>query len=84
AQYTALGSPYLAVAPIEICAGTPGTGRDSCNGDSGGPLVAERDGGWVQLGVVSWGYKCGHPVFPGVYARVASFRPWIDQTMASN
>lgn len=83
AQYNALGSPYMVVADTEICAGTPGSGRDSCNGDSGGPLVVEHDGAYVQIGVVSWGYKCGHPVFPGVYARIASFRDWTDQVMAN-
>lgn len=73
------------VHDTEICAGRQGTGRDSCYGDSGGPLVALADDGkWVQLGVVSWGYKCGHPFLPGIYSRIASFRSWIDETMAGN
>lgn len=86
AAYEALGKPNLLVDEDEICAGVPGTGRDSCYGDSGGPLVArdEATGGHVQLGVVSWGYQCGHPVFPGIYARVASFAGWIEETMAAN
>lgn len=68
----------------ELCAGLPEMGRDSCQGDSGGPLMAPVDGGFVQLGIVSWGYQCGHPAFPGVYARVAAFGDWIEKTMAAN
>uniref|UniRef100_G1QAQ2 Mastin-like n=1 Tax=Myotis lucifugus TaxID=59463 RepID=G1QAQ2_MYOLU len=58
-----------------LCAGSKG--RDSCHGDSGGPLVCKWRDTWVQVGVVSFGHKCGLPNFPGVYARVKSFLPWI-------
>ncbi|WP_292427877.1 serine protease [Mesorhizobium sp.] len=83
ANYGLLENPNFAVSDTELCAGAPGTGRDSCYGDSGGPLFAAApDGkGYVELGVVSWGYQCGHPVFPGIYARVSSFKSWIDATM---
>lgn len=70
----------------EVCAGVPGKISDSCYGDSGGPLVVkdeETDGKYVQIGVVSWGYQCGNPGFPGIYARVASFHNWIAETMAA-
>ncbi|MEX0955046.1 MAG: serine protease [Rhizobiaceae bacterium] len=71
----------------EICAGVPGKVRDSCYGDSGGPLVVENPANpeeYIQIGVVSWGYQCGHPEFPGVYGRVASFHDWIVEIMAAN
>ncbi|XP_059547924.1 mastin-like [Myotis daubentonii] len=58
-----------------LCAGS--RGRGTCQGDSGGPLVCKWRGIWVQVGVVSWGYKCGLANFPTVYARVTSFLPWI-------
>ncbi|MCB1473340.1 MAG: serine protease [Rhodobiaceae bacterium] len=83
-RYGSLGEGWK-ISNTEICAGAPGTGKDSCYGDSGGPLVAQLpDGSFRQVGVVSWGYECGHPVFPGVYARVSSFVPWIKSVMQGN
>jgi secreted trypsin-like serine protease len=55
-------------------------GEGSCQGDSGGPLVLKStQGADVQVGVVSWGYGCGHEDFPGVYARVSSAYDWIRE-----
>lgn len=62
-----------------LCAGYIGQGgADSCQGDSGGPLVVSDGGELVQTGVVSWGYSCASPDYPGVYARVSEFVPWIQ------
>ena len=63
------------IASVMVCAGK--AGRDSCQGDSGGPLAVRNGAGWVQIGVVSWGYGCGDPNYPGVYSEVAAVRPWI-------
>lgn len=54
-----------------ICAAAPG--KDACSGDSGGPLVS----GNKLVGIVSFGKKCAHPEYPGVYANVAELKPWI-------
>jgi len=53
---------------------------DSCQGDSGGPLFTSKEGGgYVQVGVVSWGIGCASKHFPGVYARVSRAYGWIER-----
>ncbi|EDV57441.1 trypsin alpha-3 [Drosophila erecta] len=62
---------YRYLTKAMICAAA--LGKDSCQGDSGGPLVS----GGQLVGIVSFGYGCANPFFPGVYANVAHLKPWI-------
>lgn len=67
----------------QLCAGDLVRGGvDSCQGDSGGPLtVADAAGRPLLIGDVSTGSGCGDRFFPGIYGRIAAFRPWIDATI---
>ena len=66
----------------QICAGTVGLGKDSCNGDSGGPLVKRgTDGRWHLVGLTSYGGKCGDG---GVYTKLSGFTAWMQNVVAKN
>ena len=54
--------------------------------DSGGPMVYydAEDHRWLLVGVVSTGYGCARPGFPGIYTLVSAFVPWIEDTIAAN
>ena len=56
------------ITPSMMCAGR--SGKDSCQGDSGGPILDVNTK--KQVGVVSWGFGCADPVYPGVYSRISA------------
>lgn len=63
----------------KICAGVIGGGIDTCQGDSGGPLVVSTAAGVVLSGLTSVGNDCALASFPGIYTRITTFIPWINQ-----
>ncbi|CAG9793548.1 unnamed protein product [Diatraea saccharalis] len=66
-----------AITDNMICAGISGVGgKDSCQGDSGGPMYFQN----IVAGIVSWGFGCAHPNFPGLYTAVSSYTEWIVET----
>lgn len=75
-----------------VCAGVASGARTSCRGDSGGPLLMRKqDGGWIQVGVVSWGRvpigaekACGHENLYAVYTRVSNYFDWIGTQLRGN
>lgn len=69
------------VIPSTICISNTG-GRGICNGDSGSPLTVGGSGFRTQIGVASFWSTVGCAVgAPSAFARVSSFRTWINSNM---
>ncbi|XP_076062025.1 venom protease-like [Oratosquilla oratoria] len=69
-----------------LCIGDPqGLGRDACQGDSGGPVVYAEHKHGTLAGIVSTGFGCGDPDFPGIYASLhyAPDLAWVKQVAFS-
>jgi trypsin len=74
------GNPGSYQAETTVCAAA--LLKDSCQGDSGGPLFWKGPlGQRVQVGVVSHGFLCAIPEFPGAYSEVNNpqMRAFINQ-----
>src|SRR5262249_30554444 len=63
--------PGFVITAHMLCAGASGSGIDACQGDSGGPLFTQDRGGFVEVGIVSFGEGCADG-FPGVYTRISN------------
>ncbi|XP_033642454.1 mite allergen Der f 3-like [Asterias rubens] len=76
--YTPIGAP---ISGNMFCAAA--VGKDSCAHDSGGPAVIGYNenmhvNGVTLAGIVSWGFGCADPVYPGVYTRISKYCDWIS------
>eukprot|EP00095_Tigriopus_kingsejongensis_P005333 maker-scaffold779_size98098-snap-gene-0.20 protein:Tk05333 transcript:maker-scaffold779_size98098-snap-gene-0.20-mRNA-1 annotation:"proclotting enzyme" len=78
------------ITPVKMCAYDQNGIKDACQGDSGGPMMTPQgpfvdldipEDRWFQLGIVSFGYKCAVPGFPGVYTRVTEYSQWIRDNL---
>lgn len=69
-----------------MCAGSMNGDKDACGGDSGGPLMHQVNEGQnfrvYQIGIVSYGFKCAEPGYPGVYTRLTAFIDWIEKNLS--
>ncbi|PSN56822.1 hypothetical protein C0J52_02704 [Blattella germanica] len=67
-----------------MCAGELAGGKDTCQGDSGGPIQITRPNNqcvYSIIGITSFGKFCAAKNSPGVYTRVSSFIPWIEDVV---
>nr|XP_033799900.1 prostasin [Geotrypetes seraphini] len=64
-----------------ICAGYLDGRKDACQGDSGGPLSCQVQDTWYQVGMISWGDKCGAQNRPGVYTLTSVYASWIQENV---
>nr|CAD7424304.1 unnamed protein product [Timema monikensis] len=71
---------YPQLVKGELCAGFIDGSGDACQGDSGGPLTCV---GYLA-GLVSWGYGCATPGYPGVYTDVAYYKTWVEQYVTAD
>ncbi|XP_004270510.2 serine protease 41 [Orcinus orca] len=61
-----------------ICPGSEDGNTDACKGDPDRPLVCEKNGPWIQIGIMSWGVGCGRRNQAGIYTNVSSYFNWIQ------
>ena len=69
------------VNDLNICAGLPRGGKDSCQADSGGALTCKRGERHYAEGIVSTGYQCARPNAYGLYTDVSKMKAWIIKTI---
>jgi secreted trypsin-like serine protease len=83
AECASMYAPYANITASMMCA-TGGSQRDACQGDSGGPLIIKGPNSTsdILVGMVSWGFDCADPSFPGVYSRIAATASWLQQYIA--
>ncbi|KAK7938538.1 hypothetical protein WMY93_001864 [Mugilogobius chulae] len=74
--------PYVNITDNMLCAALEEEAKTP--GDSGGPLVYKPGSVWIEFGVVSFGYQCALPGYPGIYSRVSRYEDWIKSYITEN
>ncbi|CAF4049096.1 unnamed protein product [Rotaria sp. Silwood2] len=64
---------------VQFCAGIIEGGK----GDSGGPIFQWTGHYWEQVGIVSYGYGCADPGYPGIYTRLSYYYDWVNDILQS-
>lgn len=71
----------------QFCAGESSGGKDACSGDSGGPFTrtisSSMGSRYFLIGVVSYGMGCARSQYPGVYTKITTYLPWIQEQVQS-
>ncbi|XP_069688741.1 brachyurin-like isoform X2 [Periplaneta americana] len=71
-------SVYGFITSGMICVSTPDS-KSTCDGDSGGPLIHSQNGGYIQVGIVSFVSSSGCEAgLPAGFTRVTSYLDWIQ------
>jgi secreted trypsin-like serine protease len=52
--------------------------------DSGGPILQWTGNYWEQVGIVSYGYGCAAPGYPGIYTRLSYYYDWMNDILRSH
>lgn len=77
---------HIKISDDILCTESSYGDNSSCPGDSGGPLFIEKNGEYIQIGVVSWGTSCRGRIYQNsnidAYADVYNGLSWIHQVMA--
>jgi len=73
------------IGDTKICARDVNDLIDACQGDSGGPMVIDQRGPdgkyrYHLIGVVSFGFRCNVPGFPGKICPLSSTLTHTDMT----
>lgn len=70
--------PFFHFHKSFMCAGDE-AGVDICKVDEGSPLTCERDGAFVQAGIIARQIGCGRASVPGTYVKLSDYVDWIEE-----